>query len=635
MTFDELTSRLQNVKPNGPGKILASCPCQGNHKHGDRNRSLSAALDPATGKILLYCFTGCRIEEICAALNITAADLAPDLPDRDKQASFLSWYGNQNGLRLEAVYNYAGYNDGMAKVKYREPDGKKTYRWIHADSSKKSGYAMGQGDCKPRLYVRGDLTAADVVFLVEGEKDADTVYNLFGDMPAACTENGAGRTNQGGKWKPEYTAQLAGKHVYILFDNDEPGRIFAEIEAAALQDAAAAVYMLDITTVWEACPDGGDITDFVNAIGAEDAAAALSMLAGSAKPLPRSAPQPAADGSEPPQARKSAVDLFDDFLSEIQSEKYRPIATGMPSLDSLLYGGFEPQSLVMLGAAPGMGKTTLAQQIFETMAAGGHEVIYLNLEMSRQQLLARSISRASWKYGKGINAADVMRGYAWTDAQREAITKAAADYRQRIAPRMNYNPDGTTATLESIKETLDNALAKAGQDAPAPIAILDYLQLVQADGRQDPQETIKETILLLKDYAIKGNTIACAVIAFNRASNNAGRADLGSGRDTSSIEYSADTMLALNYADWEDGSARPLEDLQQENPRQLVLKVLKRRMGEAGRKLYLSFDGSTSRFIPVDTRHTGPQFTELPDNADPLPDGWDTMPERSSRRGRK
>ena len=633
MTFEEIISRLQNVKHQGANKILASCPCQQNHKHGDRNRSLSAAFDPATGKTLLYCFTGCRIDEICAALDITQADLAPDARAGDPQRDFLEWYGQQNGLRLEAVYNYAGCNDGMAKVKYRDADGKKTFRWIHADAGKKSGFAMGQGDCKHRLYVRGDLTAADVVFLTEGEKDADTVYNLFGDMPAVCTENGAGRTNQGGKWRDEYTAQLAGKHVYILFDNDAAGRAFADIEAAALQDAAAAVYMLDLLTVWEACPDGGDISDLAAEFGAEEAAAKLSVLAGDARP--RSAPQPAADGSEPPQPPKSAVDLFDDFLSEIQSEKYRPIATGMPSLDSLLYGGFEPQSLVMLGAAPGMGKTTLAQQIFETMAAGGHEVIYLNLEMSRQQLLARSISRASWKYGNGINAADVMRGYAWTAAQREAITKAAADYRQRIAPRMNYNPDGTTATLESIKETLDNALAKAGQDAPAPIAILDYLQLVQADGRQDPQETIKETILLLKDYAIKGNTIACAVIAFNRASNNAGRADLGSGRDTSSIEYSADTMLALNYADWEDGSARPLEDLQQENPRQLVLKVLKRRMGEAGRKLYLSFDGSTSRFIPVDTRHTGPQFTELPDNADPLPDGWDTMPERSSRRGRK
>lgn len=337
-------------------------------------------------------------------------------------------------------------------------------------------------------------------------------------------------------------------------------------------------------------------------------------------PADTKTPQPAADGSEPPQPRKSAVDLFDDFLSEIQSEKYRPIATGMPSLDSLLYGGFEPQSLVMLGAAPGMGKTALAQQIFETMAAGGHEVIYLNLEMSRQQLLARSISRASWKYGNGINAADVMRGYAWTAAQREAITKAAADYRQRIAPRMNYNPDGTTATLESIKETLDNALARTEPGKTAPLVVLDYLQLVQAQQRQDPQEAIKEAIQLLKDYAIRGNTISCAVIAFNRASNNAGRADLGSGRDTSSIEYSADTMLALNYADWESGSTRPLEDLQQENPRQLVLKVLKRRMGDAGRKLYLSFDGSTSRFIPVDTRHSG-GFTDLPDT-EPLPEEW-------------
>ena len=645
MTFEEITRRLQNVKPNGANKILASCPCQQNHKHGDRNRSLSATFDPATGKILLYCFTGCRIDEICAALDITQADLNQDARAGDPQRDLIEWYGKQNGLHLDAVYSYCygPYNDGMAKVKYRDPDGKKTFRWIHADAGSRSGYKMGQADCKHRLYCRGDLTAADVVFLVEGEKDADTVYNLFGDMPAVCTENGAGKTNQGGKWRDEYTAQLAGQHVYILFDNDEPGRAFAEIEAAALQDAAAAVYILDITTIWEACPDGGDITDLVNAAGAEEAVAKLSELAADARP--RSAPQDAS--ADPPP--KSAIDLFEDFIGKIQTDAYKPMKTGMPDFDRLLGGGILRQSLLILSAAPGTGKTTLAQQIFETAAADGTDVIFLNLEMSREQLLARSLSRIAKRQGRNISAATILQGYSWTDTQKSIVQQAADEYRRRIAPRMQYNPAGSGTDLASIEETITAAgdAAKAA-GRPAPVVVLDYLHLVTSAGREDQSEIIKKTVAALKRYAMKYDSYVFAISANNRPSINSGIISQTSGRDTSAIEYSADYQLSLNYRAFytreeipviytdENGiqttkyekadASNPdhLETLMQQHPRQMYVQVLKCRMNEPAGKLFLAFDAANSTFTPIDTTRQAPgRFTPLPD-ADDLPDQWKT-----------
>lgn len=602
MTFDELTSRLDNVKHTGPGKILASCPCQGNHKHGDRNRSLSAAFDPATGKILLYCFTGCRIDEICAALDITQSDLAPDLPDHDKQASFLSWYGNQNGLCLEAVYNYAGQNDGMAKVKYRDPDGKKTFRWIHADSSKKSGFAMGQGDCKHRLYMRGDLTAADVVFLVEGEKDADTVFNLFGDMPAACTENGAGKENQGGKWRDEYTAQLAGKHVYILFDNDEPGRTFAEIEAAALQDAAAAVYILDITTVWEACPDGGDITDLVNAIGAEEAAAKLSFLAGDAKPRPRSAPQQDADGSEPPQEAEPLPGLLTlenaaAILDSVDS-KYFEIKA-FPQLSGILK--IRTHDTIVMAGDTGAGKSSLALNFLYGLQ-DRYPAMYINLEMDAATVLQRLVAIHT-----GI-LLDEIEGYKHDSNTRSRVNAAL----QEITSRKELQLLNDVYNIKDIEKQIQTATQ--GREDPT-IVFIDTGLLVTTPGRTAGRyERFTEISEELRRISRLYNIVMFVLLQQNRASKQEEKQPTNSSlKESGSWENDATKVFFL----WE-------------NQKQKEILITKNRSGRTG-SIILDYSPHIQRYQEAKPG----QFTEITDDTDTLPDGWDTMPERSSRRGRK
>ena len=129
---------------------------------------------------------------------------------------------------------------------------------------------------------------------------------------------------------------------------------------------------------------------------------------------------------EAPQPRKTALQLFDEFMGKVQTEAYKPLQTGMPAFDRLLGGGIVRQALVILTAAPGTGKTALASQVFEEMAKQGADVIFLNLEMSREQLLARSVSRICHRQGhKGISAADVLKGYAWDDTRRAYIQEAA------------------------------------------------------------------------------------------------------------------------------------------------------------------------------------------------------------------
>lgn len=650
MTFDDLKSRLRNVKEHGPNKITASCPCGSKHSHDDKACSFSATYDSSSGKILVYCHTGCSFDAICEALGCGKEELMPEPTEQERQRSFLEWYAGKKALRLEAVYSYCygTFTDGLAKARFRTADGKKDFRWIKTDSSQKSGFRMTHDGCPHRLYVRGDLETASRCFLVEGEKDADTLFTLT-RTPTVSAENGATKGGSaGGKWLAEYTAQLEGKDVYILWDNDpqtdpkaDPaGLNFAKIEAQALEGHAARLFMLDITKVWPECPEKGDITDMLEALGAKETADRLRTLIQNTPERPQKPTQAAEGGQEAPQQEapqnapqpatapaRSPVELFDSFMEKIQTEAYKPVETGMPAFDRLLRGGIPRQSLVILSAAPGTGKTTLAQQVFEAAAAHGTDVIFLNLEMSREQLLARSLSRMIHKDGGNIPASDIMRGYGWTDAQRRFIEAAAARYRSEIAPRMQYNPDGSGTALSSIMEALNNAAAAAKEAGrPAPVCVLDYLHLVTAEQREEQQELIKKTVAALKAWAIEQNTYVFAISASNRAANSSGIQTLESGRDTSALEYTADIQLSLNYRALHEKSeitytaadgrtvtekasaSNPdhMEALQREKPRHMLVQVLKNRMAEPGGKLYIDFDAANSTFIPVDMTASAP-----------------------------
>lgn len=326
-----------------------------------------------------------------------------------------------------------------------------------------------------------------------------------------------------------------------------------------------------------------------------------------------------ADGKTPQNGAerpKTAAQLFDSFLDKVQTDIYKPLQTGMPAFDSMLGGGILRQSLVILSAAPGTGKTTLAQQIFETMATTGADVVFLNLEMSREQLLARSLSRLIHKNGHSMNAADVLKGYKWTDAQRGFVMEAADEYRSRVAPHFVYNPAGMGCTYQSI----GTVLAKYGdamkaQGRRAPVVVLDYLHIVQSDKKEDAQEIIKSTVQMLKDYAVKYDTFVFALSATNRTSNATGTITQESSRDSSGIEYTADYLLALNYKalalrekkddgkPYKASDPNDMEKLQSKSPREMLVQVLKNRMNAAGGKLFLAFDSAHSIFYPMEKQN--------------------------------
>ena len=333
--------------------------------------------------------------------------------------------------------------------------------------------------------------------------------------------------------------------------------------------------------------------------------------------------------------------MLDNFLLSVidqESRTFEPIPTGIKAIDRALEGGFIRKTLVTLGAPPAMGKTALAQWIFENIATSGQDVLYINLEMSREQLLARSLSRIAWKYEKkDFSALEVLRGYSWTKEQRQAITNAADIYRNNIAGHFIYNPDGVTNDINSILAVMEaETIRIKAQGKPEPLICIDYLQLVDS-GERDLVEGIKSVIFRLKDFAKRNNTVVFVIVANNRASNKSGTVDMESGRDTSTIEYSGDLMLGLSYTAIEDrwkyecgkdknGNSRYAEyDLEtirrlkkeayetgKDIPdvcNEISLKVLKNRFGESERRANLIFDGKHSTFKQIESKYKPEYFT--------------------------
>jgi putative DNA primase/helicase len=232
----DVLGRLRGVKQHQSG-WQAICPA-----HEDRRASLSVGVGD-DGKVLLRCHAGCKVEDIVIALGLGMADLFPhDAPVRVPQR------------RIVRVYNYTDESGTLLyqAVRYQPKD----FRQRQPDG--KGGWLWNLRGARRVLYRLPEIIAASqdqAVFIVEGEKDADRLAKE--NILATTCAMGAG------KWRPEYNDALAGRHIVILPDNDEPGRAHAEQVALALNGVAASVKVVALPGL----PPKGDVSDWLDSGG--------------------------------------------------------------------------------------------------------------------------------------------------------------------------------------------------------------------------------------------------------------------------------------------------------------------------------------------------------------------------------
>lgn len=433
----------------------------------------------------------------------------------------------------------------------------------------------------------------NAVFIVEGELDAIVLMQCGGNAVALGGAQNHSLLIDRIKEHPTNAA------IILCMDNDKPGETSAMQLAEKLEAIGCFVIngthsIMGDQTDESAADYCKDPNDALNKYGQDRLSETIASVMAEAKHN-RDVSLSEKDAERQKVGGAGAVD---SFLDAVQTERFKPMPTGITDIDLAIGGGFIRQQLVTLGAAPGVGKTALTQWIFETMAQHGTKTIYLNLEMSREQMIARSLSRIC-----RVPPTKILQGYSWSDDERSAVIQAAQRYKAEVAENLIYNPENCSASLDNIIECCEaEAIREEAAGGHAPCVVIDYLQLVTGRDREDAAEVIKRAVKELKDFAIRHNTIVYAIIATNRASNKTGETKLESGRDTSALEYSADLALGLSYTlclDRKGQTAKSKDELSDEELKLITLSILKSRFGMAGRYADLYFNGETMMFTQV------------------------------------
>lgn len=273
------------------------------------------------------------------------------------------------------------------------------------------------------------------------------------------------------------------------------------------------------------------------------------------------------------------------------------IKTGFESLDTLLNGGLY-SGLYLIGGGTSVGKTAFMLQLADQIAAGGHDVLYLSLEMSTDELLARSFSRLSYLIHKPLTMIEayLYKGFKGrTDNEVEQIMSEVFDtYYEQIAPHM-YIFEGSSSTsaadiVELVRIHQDTA---AAQTAP-PVIILDYLQLVapnpyiNADGEKVyPNLTDKQRLdRVANELKVLSRDLDTPIITVSSYARDKYDKDAGlnSFKETGTLEYTADVAIGLQVKGTGIDSQKfeceqQIEALNSGKDGALELSVLKNRRG--------------------------------------------------------
>ena len=237
------------------------------------------------------------------------------------------------------------------------------------------------------------------------------------------------------------------------------------------------------------------------------------------------------------------------------------VATGLSTID-LKLSGLQPAQLILLAARPAMGKTALGLTMAWNAAREGKSVAFFSLEMSTLQLNYRLLSMVSM-----IDLEQVMNGRI-KDDEWELLFRATKE----IAQKDIYVDETPGITLSEMRSKLKRLKAEVGVD----LVVIDYLQLMQADGRQENRQN--EIASISRGLKSLSKELNCPILSLAQLSREADkRADhkpiLSDLRESGAIEQDADVVMLLYREDYYD---------EEENPNIAKVIVAKHRNGATG-----------------------------------------------------
>ena len=286
----------------------------------------------------------------------------------------------------------------------------------------------------------------------------------------------------------------------------------------------------------------------------------------------------------------SAVETTREILQQIKDDKnlYEMIPTGFSPLDEKLGGGLSKGTLNIIGARPSVGKTALASNILLGVINEEHKkedpkpALFFTMEMTAVQIVSRMYASLC-----GVNPNQLFKkndpnfclGAIRTKSFFYALQSIFTDSQKR-----NYLDFYTKGSLNisTLKKCIEDQKNKYGG---LSCIVLDYLQLMQFDPKQNRSSAIGEVSAYLKQVALDLNIPIIALAQLNREMEKGNRRKPRASdiKDSGSIEQDADLIMLIHKTS-EEGTKR-------------TIIIDKNRNGEPA-ELDCDFVGENCLFVP-------------------------------------
>ena len=277
--------------------------------------------------------------------------------------------------------------------------------------------------------------------------------------------------------------------------------------------------------------------------------------------------------------------VFDEMNEAASSGNAIPgLPSGFPDLDRTILG-LNNSELILVAGRPGMGKTSIALNMALHVGLNQKKsVAIFSLEMSREQLATRLLSRASL-----VPLQNLLTGQL-SEEQWRSVSDAA----QSLSMTNILIDDNPTLTVSEMN-------AQCRRVADLGLVVIDYLQLMQSAGsghtwsNGSRTQAVSDISRMLKIMAKELNVPVITASQLSRA--NESRQDkrpmLSDLRESGSIEQDADVVIGL----YRDG----YYNKESENPNLAEAIVLKNRKGQTG-TVELSWLGEYTSFTSLERR---------------------------------
>ncbi len=265
-------------------------------------------------------------------------------------------------------------------------------------------------------------------------------------------------------------------------------------------------------------------------------------------------------------------------------EDYVGIPCGIGALDRMITG-LNKSDLIIVGARPGMGKTSFVLNIAREVAMKAKKTVcFFSLEMTRDQLAQRMLSNEA-----SIESSKLRTG------------ELTAEEWTRLAQAGTHLSEAELYFDETSNITVPQMKAKLRRMKKVDLVIIDYLGLIHSAEKSENRVT--EVTKITKGLKVMAKELGVPVIVCAQLSRGtevkgkSHRPALSDLRESGSIEQDADIVLFLYRDTYYDGEKGEDEERSDQNKAECI--VAKNRHGEIG-TVDLHWDGQFTRFSAQD-----------------------------------